>query len=366
MIKSLQSMFVYFSLFILFIGCREKEMPASNELYFPPINSEIWKSTSPSSLGWDTSKLAELYLLLEEGNTRGFIVLKEGKIVLERYFGTQLVGSQPFGVNSNWYWASAGKALTATLTGIAQQEGLINLNDPSSKYLGEGWTSLTSEQERRITIWHQLTMTTGLDDGVSNKDDFSPSSLIYKTDPGTRWAYHNAPYTILDEVIASASGKTFSNYFDSKIASKIGMRGSWQRIGFNNVYFSNARSMARFGLMILAKGKWESETILSDQEFFNQMSQTSQSLNESYGYLWWLNGKTNFMIPSVQIPFPGPLFSNAPSDMICGLGRDGQFICVVPSQQLVLVRMGLDADASLVSFTFLDRIWEKLVPIIKN
>jgi len=351
---------------MFFFGCREKEEPISTGLYFPPNNSDTWEGTDPVSLGWDTSKLGELFQLLQDGNTRGFIVLKDGKIVLEAYFGTQLIGSQPFGVNSNWYWASAGKTLTATLTGIAQEEGLLDLEDPSSKYLGEGWTSLTLEQEQKITVWHQLTMTTGLDDMVENKDDFTPSSLIYKVEPGTRWAYHNAPYTLMDEVIAEASGQTFTSYFDAKVASKIGMKGSWQRLGFNNVYFSTSRSMARFGLMILAKGKWGEESILNSQEFFDQMIQTSQSLNESYGYLWWLNGKSSFMVPGPQVKIPGSIFKHAPSDMVCGLGRDGQFVCIVPSQNLVLVRMGLDADNSLVSFTFLDRIWEKLAPIIKN
>lgn len=364
--KTSYSFLAYFIITLFFFGCREKEEPISTGLYFPSNNSDTWAETDPASLSWDTSKLNELYQLLQDGNTRGFIVLQDGKIVIEQYFGTQLIGSQPFGVNSNWYWASAGKTLTATLTGIAQQEGLLNLEDPSSKYLGDGWTSLTLPQEQKITIWHQLTMTTGLEDDVNNKDDFSPSNMIFKANPGNRWAYHNAPYTILDEVIAEASGQTFSRYFDLKIASKIGMNGSWQRIGFNNVYFSNSRSMARFGLMILAKGKWGEESILSSQEFFDQMTQTSQNLNESYGYLWWLNGKSSFMVPGLQAKIPGPIFRNAPSDMICGLGRDGQFVCVVPSQNLVLVRMGLDADASLVSFTFLDRIWEKLAPVIKN
>ncbi|AFL85001.1 penicillin-binding protein, beta-lactamase class C [Belliella baltica DSM 15883] len=353
-------------IFFFFSSCKENEGPDSIGLYFPPANSETWQTINPSTLGWDTSKLDELYQLLEDGNTRGFIVLKDGKIVLEQYFGTQLIGSQPFNQRSNWYWASAGKTLTATLVGIAQEESLLNLNDPSSDYLGKGWTSLSENQEQKISIWHQLTMTTGLDDSVENKDDFTPESLIYKAEPGTRWAYHNAPYTILDEVIASASGVTFNSYFEAKIATKIGMQGAWQRIGFNNVYFSNARSMARFGLMILAKGKWGTETILSDQEYLNQMTSTSQSINESYGYLWWLNGKSSFMIPSLQQKFTGPIFPNAPSDMVCGLGRDGQFVCIVPSQNLVLIRMGLDADESLVSFTFLDQIWGKLVPVIKN
>ena len=50
--------------------------------------------------------------------------------------------------------------------------------------------------------------------------------------------------------------------------------------------------MARFGLLILNKGNWDGNQIMTDTNYFNQMLNSSQSLNESYGYLWWLNGKT--------------------------------------------------------------------------
>jgi CubicO group peptidase (beta-lactamase class C family) len=311
-------------------------------------------------LGWDITKVAALEEILESGNTRGFILLKDGKIVLEKYFGSTLAGNQNFNQNSLWYWASAGKVLTASLTGIAQEEGFLNLQQPSSTQLGLGWTSLSKEQEDKILIWHQLTMTSGLDDAVSNRDDFSPSNLVFQAAPGTRWAYHNAPYTLLEQVISSATDRDFNSYFNEKIASKIGMSGSWQRIGFNQVYFSNARSMARFGLMILAEGKWANEEIIKDRAFFDQMIQSSQLINPAYGYLWWLNGKSNFMLPVVQTVFSGSLIPDAPGDMIVAAGRDGQFLCVVPSENLVLVRMGLDADQSLVSFIYLNRIWKAL------
>ncbi|MCH7396673.1 beta-lactamase family protein [Belliella sp. DSM 107340] len=351
---------------LLLMSCKEVDRNYENELYFPPIGTDEWEKTSPELLNWKLEDLEELYSVLESGNTRGFIILKDGKIVVEKYFGNRLIGSQRFDKNSNWYWASAGKTLTASLVGIAQEEGLLSIQDPSSKHLGDGWTSLNPDQEKKITIWHQLTMTSGLDESVDAGDDYSPEKLLFKAEPGERWAYHNAPYTILDQIIENASAEPFDSYFDSKIASKIGMRGSWQRIGFNNVYFSDTRSAARFGLLVLAKGKWKGESVFADMDFLNQMTSPSQTINESYGYLWWLNGKGSYMVPSLQIILPGSVLPNAPEDMISGLGRDGQFVCVVPSQNLVLVRFGQDTDNSMVSFLFLDLIWEKINKLQEN
>lgn len=72
------------------------------------------------------------------------------------------------------------------------------------------------------------------------------------------------------------------------------------------------------------------------------------------------------MLPGLQNQIFRTLLPNAPSDMICGLGSDGQLICVIPSQNPVFIRKGLDANASMVSLSFLDRIWEKLLKVIQN
>jgi CubicO group peptidase (beta-lactamase class C family) len=167
------------------------------ELFFPPVAGNSWETISPASLDWNTNEIGNLTTLLEDNGTRAFIILKDGKIVMEEYFGTRLAVGQPFDQNSLWYWASAGKTLTATLIGIAQEEGSLNIQNSSSDYLGKGWTSLIESQENEISIWHQLTMTTGLDDGTGNLDDFSSENLVFLTEPGTRWAYHNAPYTLV-------------------------------------------------------------------------------------------------------------------------------------------------------------------------
>lgn len=328
--------------------------------YFPPISGADWKTTTAASLGWDETELNNLYPYLQSEHTKAFIIIKNGKIVAEKYFGT-------FTADSLWYWASAGKTMTGFLIGIAQQEGLININDLTSKYLGTGWTSESLAQENLITIKNQLTMTTGLDDAVSDQDCTLPGCLIYKADAGTRWAYHNAAYTLLDGVIEKASGLSYNSYFQQKIRDKIGMNGLWIKTpNSNNIYYSNARSMARFGLLLLNKGKWDQTTVLSDTNYFNNQVNTSQRLNLSYGYLTWLNGKSSCMLPQSQLVFPVSIIPNGPADLYAALGKNDQKIYVVPSQKLVVIRMGNSAGGvTLASSDFDNVLWGKLKTIFK-
>lgn len=294
--------------------------------------------------------------LLEAENSKAFILLKDGKIVYEWYFGN-------FTSDSLWYWASAGKTLVATLTGIAQEEGLLNINDPSSMYMGNAWTSLSPTLENQITIWNQLIITTGLDDGVPDHYCTEPSCLIFIANPGTRWAYHNGPYTLIDSVIEMATGQSFNSYFNQKVRNKIGMGGIFTKVGYNRIYFSNARSMARFGLLILGKGKWNNTTVLGDSAYFNAMITPSQTLNKSYGYLWWLNGYESFIVPRSQLIIPGPLFPDAPMQTIARLGGNGQFLNVVPNENLIWIRMGNSPVSSEVPYLLNNEIWKKIKKI---
>jgi CubicO group peptidase (beta-lactamase class C family) len=249
--------------------------------------------------------------------------------------------------------------------GIAQHEGFLQLEKPTSTYLGSGWTSLSAAKENQITVKHQLTMTTGLDDGVADPYCTLPSCLLFKAAPGSRWAYHNGPYTVLDKVIEAATTQSFSNYFNTRLRNKIGMDGTWIKVDYNNLYYSTARSMARFGLLILNKGVWNGETIIKDANYFTAMTITSQTLNQSYGYLWWLNGKSSFMFPGSQAVVPVSLSPLAPADMIAGMGKNGQLVNVVPSQNIIMIRMGEDPANSLVPFTYQNQLWEKLNDVIK-
>jgi len=325
----------------------------AQDLYFPPNGSSTWETLDPAGLGWCPDRIDSLLSFLDERNTKAFIVLKDGRLVLEHYFGT-------FTQDSLWYWASAGKTLTATLAGIAQYEGYLDIDQPTSTYLGNGWTSCTPAQEAAITVRHQLTMTTGLDDAVPDDDCTLPSCLQYLAEPGTRWAYHNAPYTLLDDVIANATGGTFSAYFNSRLRNAVGMDGFWFPGGspYNNVYISRARSMARFGLLMLNRGVWGADTILQDTSWYSTMTTPSQGINASYGYLWWLNGQSSYMLPETQFVFPGMMLPSAPPDLVSGVGKNDQLVSVSPARGLVVVRMGNPAyDGFSVPTTFANELW---------
>lgn len=329
----------------------------AQQLYFPaPQANSPWETEDPAALGWCTDQLPPLLDFLEESNTKAFIVLKDGKIVIEEYFGT-------FTADSNWYWASAGKSLTAFLIGRAQQEGFLDINAPASTYLGTGWTSLTPEQEEDITVWHQLTMTSGLDDG-GNLGCTDPACLTYLAEPGTRWSYHNAPYTLLDGVITGATGIALNNFLFTRLTQTTGISGLYLQLGDNNVFFSRARAMARFGLLMQGGAAWNGNPILSDMAYYDAMITPSQNLNEAYGYLWWLNGQDSYIPPGFQFQIPGSLLPDAPADAYNALGANGQIINISPSTGLVVVRMGELPGDDFIPTVYNNDIWQYLNAVV--
>ena len=349
--------FLLFSISLLLIN----QFSKAQKLYFPPLSfSANWETISPTTLGWCLPEIDSLYSFLDNEKTKGFIVLKDGKIVLEKYFGT-------FTKDSVWYWASAGKTITSFLIGKAQEENLLKLTDTTSKYLGKGWTDCTLDQENKINILNHLTMTSGLDDGVFDNHCTDKICLTFKANAGNRWAYHNAPYSLLEKLIINATSKTINNYTATNLSIKTGINGFWLTTNFDNVYYSKARHMARFGLLYQNNCIWNNDTLLFDINYINQSTNTSQNLNYSYGYLWWLNGKKSYMVPTLQTVFPGSFAPNAPTDMYAALGKNGQILCVSKSKGLVLVRMG-DAPVSFgeVPTVFCNQMWIKLNAVMCN
>ena len=322
----------------------------SDKMYFPPINSNTWETESISKLGWNETQLNPLLTFLEEKNTKSFIILYNGKIVVENYFNNH-------NSNSVWYWASSGKTLTSTVVGIAQDENLLDISNKVSDYLGNGWTTAPLLKENLISSKNLLSMNSGLDDNLG--DDVSPSNLKYIADAGERWAYHNV-YVKLQDVIEKSTNQSFTSYFNLKLRDKIGMTGLWRNTGDLSVYWSNSRSMARFGLMILAEGKWN-ETQIVSKNFLNEATNTSQQINKSYGYLWWLNGKSSYHLPQSQFEFQGTLIKNAPIEMFAALGKNDQKIYIIPSKKLVIIRMGDAASSSNFALsTFDEDLWGKI------
>ncbi|HNU87035.1 MAG TPA: serine hydrolase [Ferruginibacter sp.] len=330
--------------------------PTPTTMYFPPIGSDTWETVSAQSLGWDVTKLNEAVDYAGTKNTYGLIILYKGRIVTEKYWNN-------WTMNTVYYIASAGKSVTAFLAGIAQQEGQLNINNKTSTYLGTGWTSAPLAKENLITVKHQLTMTTGLEYNVPDDDCITPACLTYKADAGSFWYYYNAPYRLMQDVIASATSTNYNTYTKTKLADKIGMKNyTW----FNYVLWLNSRDMARFGLLTLNKGTWNGNTLMTDQAYFNAMTNTSQNHNQSYGYLWWLNGKSSFMVPTLTLVFPGALNPAAPADMIAALGKGDKKIYVIPSKDLVVIRHGDDTgDAVLGPSSFDNNFWAKLMLAVK-
>lgn len=344
---------VCFFLFVIFtfISCSNDNETPKSSTYFPPKNSTQWEKKSLESLGWNQNAMPELLNYLEIKNTKAFIILVKGRIVVEAYFNNHTV-------NTNWYWASAGKTLTSTVTGIAIEEGYINLDKKVSEYLGTHWTSMPLNKENLITNRHLLTMTSGIND-VENGDCVDPECLNYEADAGTRWAYHNV-YVKLQDVISTAISQPFESYFDEKLKNKIGMDGSWFTLENNRIYRSTARSMARFGLLISNNGKWEDEIIVN-AEYLKNATTTSQNINKSYGFLWWINGQKSYHLPQSQIEFQGSIIPSGPKDMFMALGKNDQKIYIIPSQEMVVIRMGNAADQVNAALSDFDEIlWQKI------
>ncbi len=327
-------------------------LPAQG-LYFPSTTNSEWETLSLEEAGFRSENDQALYDFLEATNTNAFLLLKDGKIVIERYFGD-------FTSSSAQLWNSAGKSLMATAVGIAADLDSVDINAPVADYLGPGWTACP-DTETDIKVIHQLTMTSGLDYSGLNFSCTDPECLLCQAAPGERWNYHNGPYTLLGEVIEAATGEDLNDFVTERIKRPTGMTGIFVYFGANRIFRSNARSMARFGLLTLNRGVWDGTPILADTDYFDAMTTSSQSLNPAYGYLWWLNGKASHLLPNSQDNLPGFLLPNAPAGTIAAAGKNGQLINVVPEQGLVMVRMGDDPeDGAAVPVAYNDSIWTYL------
>ena len=341
----LPSLFLLFSLSL-----------SAQELYFPPNHSTgTWETMDPSELGYCTEEIDALYQFLEDNNTKSFLLLKDGKIVLEQYFGT-------YEQDSLYVWNSAGKSLRAVLVGIAQEQGFLDIDDPTSDHLGVGWTNATPEQEAQITIRNQITMTTGLNPLYGHCTD--PECLRYLAEPASFWFYHNGPYSLTKEVLEAATSQSLNILTNNWIETPLGMGLSfWFEFGYNTIYLSRARDMARFGLLIQAGGQWDGTTVLGDTEYLNAMIQPSQDLNPSYGYLWWLAGQESYINPGGLQSFPGSIAPSAPDDVYLAAGKDGQYISISPGTGLMMVRQGPSPDTSATAVSLHNVIWERIMSL---
>ncbi|MDH6254065.1 CubicO group peptidase (beta-lactamase class C family) [Chryseobacterium sp. H1D6B] len=310
------------------------------------------------NINFTKDKLDHLNTFNLDNKSRAFIIYQNGKIINEKYFGTKIINKQPFDKNSNWYWASAGKSLTAVLIGIAQQEKIVSINDPVSKYLGK-WTAMKKEDEDQITIKNLLSMTSGLD-YIKDQNCQSADCFLDKNKAGTFWYYDTSAYSQLAKVIEKASHKSIDQYTSEKLSGS-GISGKWMKYENGLIFFSNAESFLQFGKLVLNKGNLNAKNYYKYDDYFMQMTASSQEINPSYGYLWWLNGKEKIRIPGMETLFAQSLVPDAPKDMFCALGKNGQILDIIPSQNLIIIRMGENPAAFENVIKFHRDLWNKIL-----
>ncbi len=333
------------------------------ELYFPPTAGP-WESVSPEDALAARMWLADALDYAMTHKSSSVVILHRGRILAERhqpvmspslrYRGT-LRGTTTAGHVVEDV-ASCQKSVTSVLVGIAQEKGLLKIDDPVSLHLGSGWSQASAEQERAIKIRHLLSMTSGLDE-----------RLQFVAPAGTRWAYNTAAYARTLTCVVRAAGKDRNTVTREWLTGPTGMTHTkWveRRIGRKSAttaspagLVTTGRDLARFGLLMLANGRWGEKVVIGDPRYLRAATSPSQQLNPSYGFLWWLNGQEFVLRGNRRIR--GPMIPEAPLDLYAALGALGRKCYVVPGEQLVVVRLG-DSPGSAREGDFNREFWKRL------
>ena len=325
------------------------DIATSATLYFPPSEGE-WVRVEPEAIGWNAEALDAALEYAQEQRSSGVVILHRGRILAERYWKLEPAADDPLDRVHQMTTgrtelgqavedvASIQKSVLSFLAGVARGKGLLDFDAPVSRYLGAGWSKASAEQEAAITVRHLLGMTTGLAMDGS-----------YEAPPATKWMYNTPVYSQLVRVLEKASGLDVHAYTQRWLTDRIGMgdtrwtpRPWMDEAGAaegNTIGLStSARDLARFGLLVLAGGKWRGEDVLGDPSYLDEAFAPAQSHNPSYGLLWWLNGKPSTVAAGKVRP--GALIPTAPPDLVAAQGALGRRLDVVPSLELVVARIG--------------------------
>ena len=280
--------------------------------------------------------------------TLSLLIVHDGRLVHERYAPGVTMQTR----TRTW---STAKSIAATLIGILVDQGRLSIDAP----LGFPWFPEADAQEQdprsEITLRHVLNMSSGLYPiDNSNLEYATGSGLSYWAgessvehsrhralirEPGTNWDYEN--YDTLLAVYAMKLELGDDEYLEfprRALFDRIGMRNtllSTDRFGdfiLSSQAYTNARDLARFGLLYLQGGMWHGERLISEDwiEFVRTPAPSLADRGNFYGGQWWL-------VPDDRADVPEDAYSTA--------GNRGQYVIVVPSHDLVIVRRGLDYGA---------------------
>ncbi len=284
---------------------------------------------------------AVLDLAMAQAST-GVLIRRNGEILAERH-------APGWGPERPREVASVAKSILAVLIAMAVEDGAIAGLDQAAADFIPAWRS---DPRAGITLRHLMSMTSGLDDrglalrGVAGDQFAINAAAPLRAPPGTRWAYNTAAYHLLFHVLARAAGETVESYAGRRLLGPLGMAsttwitspGAGGEGPVTNYYsaLSTARDLGRFGELVLGEGACNGRRLVG-AELFRTLVSPSQSLNPSYGLLWWTNARPGF---DAYGRGPTLRFPSAPPDTAAALGAGGQMLLAVPSRGLVVVRQG--------------------------
>lgn len=298
-----------------------------------------WPMQTPADQQMDAAILdgARAYAFQPGKHTQGVVVTRRGALVAEWYED----GRGPDSYAASW---SMAKSVTSALVGIALHEGAItDVNEP----LVDTYPQWAGSPRDQIRLEHVLHMSSGLEWAeiyqVDRANESDVVQLVFTTEspldyvlakplespPGSVFEYSSGDTLLLSGLLAKATGKRAGDYAKEVLFDKLDIETvEWWRAktGETLTYCCldmTSRDFARIGLLYLQRGKFDGEQVVP--EAWVDASLTPSPRYEGYGYQWWLTGKTN---------------SELPADLFMANGHDGQYIYVIPSLELVVVRNG--------------------------
>ncbi|MEM7367168.1 MAG: serine hydrolase [Bacteroidota bacterium] len=277
--------------------------------------------------------------------TRGIVVLYQGKIVAERY-------AEGFDIHRPQRAWSMVKSVTNALTGILVREGKLDIHKPTGI---QEWQN--HPQKRQITVDMLLRMSSGLAfQEVYGWDSHATRMLFRQKDaaayaaslkqayaPDTEWNYSSGTSNILSRLIRDqfTDVQAYLAFPYRELFDKIGMRSAQLEVDASGTYVGSSfmmaspRDWARFGLLYLNDGVWMGERILPEGWVSYSRTRTPSAPQGQYGAHFWTNALK-------EVPGPARKYwPEVPEDAYYANGHEGQHVLIIPSRQTVIVRMGM-------------------------
>jgi CubicO group peptidase (beta-lactamase class C family) len=311
--------------------------PAGDRDAATPLPQGVDMAAINAALDWGMAR--------RDQNTRAIVAVYRGKIIGERY-EPGWTGDTP---QISW---SAGKSITAALVGILIRRGDLNVDDraPVKEWSAEG------DPRRNIRIRDLLHMSSGLDFanlGLNGPDSFTRANKhmrIYfdglnvfehavnqppDIPPDSEWRYRNSDPLTLGKIIkekVQARGEEYLTFPQRELFDAIGARhfvletDAWGNFIMTGFDYGSARDWARFGLLHLNDGVWQGRRVLPEGWVRFVSTPAPADKSRGYGGLFWVNR--------------GGAWNGVPEDAFAALGHMGQYVMVIPSREMVVVRMG--------------------------